>query len=83
MFLLLLHSSHGYSKSFPTELSFSQRAFWVHNYLLHEENMYFFIYFFIFRLHDKLQQFSIYLDALSKFYHLRVKSNNLDWYIRL
>ena len=25
IFLPLLHSNHGYSKSFPTELSFSQR----------------------------------------------------------
>ena len=25
-FLSLLHSNHGHSKSFPTELSFSQRA---------------------------------------------------------
>ena len=26
MFLPLLHSNHGYSKLFPTELSFSQKA---------------------------------------------------------
>ena len=29
MILLLYQSNHGYGKSFSTELSFSQRAFWI------------------------------------------------------